>query len=241
VTHTRCPLGEEPYARILGRTDDCASTRNGIDPSYLDEKNRNKGDAFWQNRQDGLPDSAVRSFLFLYRVCRCIQSPQRQHPEVLPLRSHFLGRSIPLLRGLNPVAAQPGFVWQEFSRWHRYRSSRQACNCGRICFQPQSYLCSIWLCVAWAILGVPQLDFVGLPRCRHLAGPPASIARRRILEETIRPRIRGVLQSSKKVSLSAPEDACLTPGCRRPGLRCAPAKRLNQSVHCLRQANPMRN
>src|SRR5215831_4139005 len=199
-----CPLGEEPYARIPGRTDDCASTRNGIDPSYLDEKNGNEGDAFWRNRQDGLLNPADRSFLFLHCIRRCIQSPHRQHPEVLPLRSSFLGRSIPLLRGLNPVATQRGFVWQEFSRWHRHRSSRQACNDGRICSQSQSNLRSIWLCVGRAILGVPQLDYVGFPRCRVLAVPPAGVARRRILEDTLWPRIHGVLQSSKKVSLSPP-------------------------------------
>ena len=34
----------------------------------------------------------------------------------------------------------------------------------------------IWFCVARSILGVPQLDFIGLPRCRHLAIPPSSIA-----------------------------------------------------------------
>src|SRR5262245_53691274 len=114
----RLKLGEEPYARILGRTDDCAFPRNGFEPSYLDEKSRNKGDAFWQNRQEGLLDSAVLSFLFLYRVCRCIQSTDGQRSEILPLRSNFLGRSFPLLRRLDHFAAQPGFVWQEFSGWH---------------------------------------------------------------------------------------------------------------------------
>src|SRR5262249_38459984 len=99
--HTRRLIGDKPYARILGRTDDRTSTRNGIDQSLLAEKNRNKSDAFWQNRQDGLPDSAVRSFLFLYRICRCIQSSHRQHPDVLPFRSDFLDWSTPLSRGSN--------------------------------------------------------------------------------------------------------------------------------------------
>jgi hypothetical protein len=31
-------------------------------------------------------------------------------------------------------------VWQEFSRWHRCSPFRQACNVGRICLKPQSYL-----------------------------------------------------------------------------------------------------
>src|SRR5262245_61915460 len=109
----RCPLEEEPYARILGRTDYRASTRNGSAPAFLDGKTRNTGDAFWQNRPDGLLDSTVRYFLFLYRVCRCIQSPRRQQPDVLPVRSNFLGRSIPVLRGRNPFATEPDFVWQE--------------------------------------------------------------------------------------------------------------------------------
>ncbi len=45
-THTHCLIREVSHAKILGRTDDCTLTRNGVDPSYLDEKNRNKSDAF---------------------------------------------------------------------------------------------------------------------------------------------------------------------------------------------------
>src|SRR5262249_49484696 len=71
----------------------------------------------------------------------------------------------------------------------------------------------------WQFLVFPHwIFFVYLPRCRHLAVPPASIARRRILEEAIRPGIRGVLQSSEKVSLSAPSVACQAPGCSLQGL-----------------------
>src|SRR5262249_37193877 len=78
------------------------------------------------------------------------------------------------------------------------------CNNGRICFQPQSDICSLCFCVAWAIFGIPQLDFVGLPGCWLLAVPPSSIARRGIPKEALWPRVCGVLQSSKEISLSAP-------------------------------------
>jgi len=73
---------------------------------------------------------------------------------------------------------------------------------GRICSQPQSDILSFCFCLAWAILGVPQLDSVGLPRCRYLAVPPSSIARRGIPEKALWPGVRGVLQASKEVSLS---------------------------------------
>ena len=43
-----------------------------------------------------------------------------------------------------------------------------------------------------AVLGVPQLDFIDLPYGRHLAVPPSSLARRRVPEKTLRPKIRGV-------------------------------------------------
>src|SRR5215813_2919039 len=198
------PGRSQPYAKILGRIGDCTFTRNGIDQSFRHEKNRNKSDAFRQNRQDGLFDSALRSFLFLYSVCRCIQSSPRQHPRILPLRSNFLGRSNPLPRGLNTSTPKSGFFWQEFSHWYRCRPFRQTCNDGRICFQPQSDIRGLCFCLAWTILGVPQLDFVGLPGCRHLAVPPSSIARRGIPEEALWPRVRGVLQSSKKIPLSGP-------------------------------------
>src|SRR5215831_1639094 len=115
------PGRSKPYAKILGRIDDCTFTGNCIDQSFRYEKNRNKSDAFRQNRQDGLFDSAVRSFLFLYSVCRCIQSSPRQHPRILPLRSNFLGWSNPLPRELNTSTPKSDFFWQEFSRWYRCR------------------------------------------------------------------------------------------------------------------------
>src|SRR5262245_18397886 len=64
-------------------------------------------------------NSAVRSFLLLYSVCRCIQSSPRQHPRILLFRSNFLGRSNPLPRRLNTSTPKSGFFWQEFSRWYR--------------------------------------------------------------------------------------------------------------------------
>src|SRR5262249_41023033 len=113
------PESKEAYAKILGRIDDCTFTRNGIDQSFRHEKSRNKSDTFRQNRQDGLFDPAVRSFLLLYSVCRCIESSHCQHPRILPFRSSFLGWSDPLPRGLNTSAPKSGFFWQEFSRWYR--------------------------------------------------------------------------------------------------------------------------
>src|SRR5262245_24911618 len=104
-------IGEEPDATIRGRTDDCTLARSRITPRDLAEKSRHQSDAFRQNRQDGFSDSAVRSFLFLHRLCRCLQSPQGQYTGILPLRSYGVGRCIALLHWFSAFSNQPDLFW----------------------------------------------------------------------------------------------------------------------------------
>jgi len=51
----------------------------------------------------------------------------------------------------------------------------------------------------WAILDLSQSDPLGLFRCGHMAFPPTSITRGRVLETVLRYCIHGVLRSSEKV------------------------------------------
>src|SRR5262245_13782476 len=97
---------------------------------------------------------------------------------------------------------EPCFLRAEFSRWHRRCTSRQTHNDWRFCCQPQSYLCSICLYLAWAIPDIPQLDTVGVHECGHMALPPPSLTGGSVLEAALRPGIQRILPAREKVYLS---------------------------------------
>src|SRR5262249_5207015 len=66
------------HATISRSFHNYAVACNGFDASLPDEEARHTSHAFRPNRQEGFLDSPLRLFLFLYRVCRCIQFAFRE-------------------------------------------------------------------------------------------------------------------------------------------------------------------
>ena len=166
-----CRIGDTPHARLPSCPENCSLARNGFDPRGPDEKIRTRAMHFGNlNKTDFLiPPFAL--FYFYTVFAAGFNLPLFSTREFFQSEG-IAGRSRPVLRWREPVASQSRFIWEEFSRWHRCRPSRQAGHDGYLCRQSQSDLRGICVCVAWATLGVPELGFIGLPHGRHLAVPP---------------------------------------------------------------------
>jgi hypothetical protein len=99
-----------------------------------------------------IPPFALFYFYIVFAAAFGFPAVSRQ---AFPFRGCLLVRSVPLPSGVVALPTQPGVIREEFSRWHRFRPSRQARYNKGIRDKSQSHLCCVLDCARWAVLGIP--------------------------------------------------------------------------------------
>lgn len=82
--------------------------------SRFRETTRDSRDALRQYRQDGFPDSTLRSVLFLSPVCPCFSLADYKHARILSFQNHLMDWSFLLPDRANAVVVESNLVWTEF-------------------------------------------------------------------------------------------------------------------------------